>query len=99
MKTGFLTHDLPNEKVINSLPGIFYIYEPIEYYFRLIAWNKNLETVLSYTANELLYKPAHDFFSTTEYKRVAKAMEKVFLRGMKWTPKTGPAYKVEIKPL
>ena len=70
-----------NEIIINSLPGIFYIYEPFENYFRLFAWNKNFETTLGYTAKELWHKPANDFFSKAEYKRVAKAIEQVFLRG------------------
>jgi len=69
------------DKIINSLPGIFYLYESYKDDFRLIVWNKNHETSLGYTAKELWHKPWYEFYSEPEIKKIKKALAKVFSEG------------------
>lgn len=54
------------DAVINSLPGIFYVYEEGQ---RLIKWNKTLETRTGYSPDELLNKHALDWFSVASILR------------------------------
>lgn len=67
-----------NDAVLNTLPGIFYIYEEGE---RLIRWNQNHETATGYSAEELLNKHPLDWFEGEDKKKMASAMEKIFIFG------------------
>ncbi len=67
-----------NDAVINSLPGIFYVYEEGQ---RLIKWNKTLETRTGYSPDELLNKHALDWFAEEERERIATEIKNVMDRG------------------
>ena len=60
-----------SDAAINSLPGVFYAYESG---VRLVRWNKNLEKVSGYSAEELLNKHPLDWFADKERKRVEAAL-------------------------
>lgn len=72
--------------LIDSLPGIFYLYQVTKDDFKLIAWNKKFETVFGYSASELVNKSAKDFSSSKEFSRIEKALKKVLEIG-KWQVK------------
>jgi len=69
------------ERIINSLPGIFYLYEKVGDQLLLKRWNKNHETDLGYSSEDLLNKRGSSFFTKKEFKRVAKEIEQVFIKG------------------
>jgi PAS domain S-box-containing protein len=52
-----------SDRLIDSLPGTFYVYDA---QFRLRRWNKNHETLTGYTAEELQGKWMGDFAATEE---------------------------------
>lgn len=72
--------------LIDSLPGIFYLYQVTKDDFKLIAWNNKFETVFGYSASELVNKSAKDFSSSKEFFRIEKALKKVLEIG-KWQVK------------
>ena len=75
--------ELMNEKtfsdaVINSLPGIFYLYEFQADGFHLVKWNKNHETKTGYSTEELFHlSPLEDWFEGDDIKRVAVLIEQI----------------------
>ena len=69
-----------SEKVLDSLPGIFYVYDENG---NLIRWNKNHETLTGYTAHELPQRKMLDWFSDEDQPRIATTAEKVFEIGGK----------------
>ena len=70
-----------SNKLINSLPGIFYVYEKVGYKFFLKRWNDNLETNLGYSGEELLNMQPYQFFTKKEYIKVEKAIMQIFTSG------------------
>ena len=68
------------EKIMNSLPGIFYLYEKVGNQLLLKRWNKNHETDLGYSNEELLNKYGSSFFTKKEFRRIAKGIEQVFIK-------------------
>jgi len=70
-----------SEKIINSLPGIFYLYEKIGDQVFLKRWNINHVKVFGYSDEELINSLGSTFFTKKEYKRVEKVIEKVFTEG------------------
>ncbi|HDY71062.1 MAG TPA: PAS domain S-box protein, partial [Nitrospirae bacterium] len=66
------------DAVINSLPGIFYVYEEGQ---RLIKWNRTLETRTGYSPDELLNKHALDWFAEEERERIATEINNVMGKG------------------
>ena len=74
------------KKLIDSLPGIFYLYQVTKDDFKLIGWNKNFETAFGYSASELVNKSVRDFFTSKEFFRVGKGLKKVLEIG-KWQVK------------
>jgi len=71
-----------NNKLINSLPGIFYLYEVTEDDVVLKRWNQKHVTELEYPASELKNMSASVFYTKEEYQRVRKAIERVFETGL-----------------
>lgn len=67
-----------SEAILNSLPGIFYFFDQEGHYLR---WNKNLELVTGYSAEELARMHPLDFFRGKERERVAERVQKVFELG------------------
>lgn len=66
------------EKIINSLPGIFYI---VDADGKMLQWNKNLELISGYTADEIRCKHPLDFFDEKDKGPVAIALQKAFEEG------------------
>lgn len=64
--------------MINSLPGIFYVYNEDQY---LIKWNKNHETITDYSSEELSQMHILDWVGDEEKKRLAAEVETVFKEG------------------
>ncbi|MFC2084217.1 PAS domain S-box protein [Bacteroidota bacterium] len=77
------TADLKVEKefsdhLINSLPGIFYMFDKSLHFTR---WNKNLEKVTGYNSEEITKISPLDLFTGETKKRVAMKIGEVFLKG------------------
>lgn len=74
---------IQNEKVfsdflINSLPGIFYLYDE---HGRFSRWNKNFETISGYQAAEISLMHPLDFYDGDEKNLMKTKIEKVFSDG------------------
>jgi len=69
-----------SEKVLDSLPGIFYLYDENG---NLIRWNKNHETLTGFTAEELPKRKMLDWFSGEDGKRVEERVTNLFTTGIK----------------
>ncbi|MEO6719507.1 MAG: PAS domain S-box protein [Ferruginibacter sp.] len=65
-----------SDSIINSLPGIFYLYDETGEFIR---WNKNLETVSGYSAEEIKHMHPVDFYDEPE-KPLIKQRIKDLLR-------------------
>ncbi len=70
-----------SRKLINSLPGIFYLYKRIGDHFRLIQWNRNHELVTGFSSEELYHKTPDHFFYPSEHKALSKAITNVVEKG------------------
>ena len=66
-----------NENLIDSLPGIFFLYEYINNEARLIKWNKNHEELLGYTTEDLQNMAAIDLFPQNDLKILTREIEKL----------------------
>jgi PAS domain S-box-containing protein len=71
-----------SNKLINSLPGIFYLYQKKGDNFFLKRWNDNLELSLGYTKEELYDMQPFQFFSEKEYMKIEKAINQIFTTGV-----------------
>lgn len=70
------------DKMINSLPGMFYLYKIVDNQPLLIRWNKNHETITGYSAEELKYKNVFDFFPVeSERNIIIEGTKAVFEKG------------------
>jgi len=67
-----------SEKVLKSLPGIFYLYTEEG---ELIRWNKNHETLTGFSADELPHRSMLDWFSGEDQQRVESAVQNLFIDG------------------
>ncbi len=68
-----------SDTIINSLPGIFYLYDE-EGNFR--RWNKNLEFISGYIDTEIIKMKPLDFFDIDERNLLKQKGDEVFGRGM-----------------
>lgn len=66
------------DKILNSLPGIFYLYEKSGDTFFLKRWNKNHVTLLGYSDDELLNKRPGDFFDEENVTIIEKGLTDIF---------------------
>jgi len=67
-----------SEKIINSLPGIFYLSDQTP---NLIIWNKMFETLSGYSAGELkTMRPIH-LFVTEDQPAVLQSLQKTYTTG------------------
>lgn len=64
------------EQLIESLPGIFYLFSYPE--LKLKRWNKNFATILGYSDEELSCMSLADFHPGDVYNSIQSAWEKVF---------------------
>ncbi|HBL22966.1 MAG TPA: hypothetical protein DDZ40_02495 [Deltaproteobacteria bacterium] len=67
-----------SEMAINSLPGIFYLFEQNG---TIRRWNSNFEQVTGYSPDEITRMTLMDFFSPEEQGSIAQAVNKVFSDG------------------
>jgi PAS domain S-box-containing protein len=68
-----------NETLINSLPGIFYLYNSEG---NIIRWNRNHERLTGFSAEELKDRNVLDWFTGDEIKKViADDVERIFAKG------------------
>ena len=68
-----------SETIINSLPGIFYLYNNEGKFLR---WNENLEIVSGYSAEEITQMIPTDFFPEDEREYIRGRVEKAFADGV-----------------
>lgn len=76
-----------SDSIINSLPGIFYLYDSKG---RFLRWNTNFETVSGYTADEVSKMHPLDFFQGDDKKLVSEKISVVFEKG--WAEVEAPFY-------
>lgn len=67
-----------SESIINSLPGIFYLYDREG---KFIRWNKNFELVSGYSSEEISRMHPLDFFKGREKNMLEKKIKTVFMVG------------------
>jgi PAS domain S-box-containing protein len=67
-----------SDKIIDSLPGTFYIFDERGQFAR---WNRNLETLTGYSAEEIARMSALDFVASEEREYLARKVEEVLARG------------------
>ena len=72
------TEKLFSDSLINSLPGIFYLYDNTGKFTR---WNKNFETTSGYSAEEISGMHPFDFYDSDEKKLMQSKIENVFSLG------------------
>lgn len=67
-----------SEKVLTSLPGIFYLYDENG---NIVRWNKNHETLTGFSAEEISDRKILEWFSEEEKKHIASRVKETFDRG------------------
>ncbi|MBM0104934.1 PAS domain-containing protein [Steroidobacter sp. S1-65] len=67
-----------SDQIVNSLPGVFYIFDEQGRYLR---WNDNLERVSGYTSQEIAALNPLQFFSGADVERVQARIAQVFEAG------------------
>jgi PAS domain S-box-containing protein len=67
-----------SDSIINSLPGIFYLYNQEGRFYR---WNKNFEQVTGYSPEEILQLHPIDLFDESEKELLRSKINNVFLVG------------------
>ncbi len=67
-----------SDNIINSLPGVFYLYNKEGKFYR---WNKNMEIISGYTSEEILNGNPLMFFKPENHAYVAKEIGEVFKTG------------------
>jgi PAS domain S-box-containing protein len=73
-----LTEKILSEAVIESLPGIFYLFDEQG---RLIRWNETIENITNYSTEEITRMRPLDFFAESEREKVNAAIQQVFATG------------------
>ena len=67
-----------SEKVLNSLPGIFYLYDEDG---NNVRWNRNHEILTGFSAEEISHRKILDWFDEDEKKHIASRVKETFTRG------------------
>lgn len=67
-----------SDTIINSLPGVFYLYNKEGKFYR---WNKNLELVTGYTSDQLEYMTPLDLINPADRGLVGSKIANVFQYG------------------
>lgn len=67
-----------SEKVLSSLPGIFYLYDEDG---NIVRWNKNHEILTGFSAEEISGRKILDWFNEEEKKYIATRIKETFTRG------------------
>jgi PAS domain S-box-containing protein len=67
-----------SDALINSLPGVFFVFDQMGHQIR---WNKNLEAVLGYSAEQIKSMRPLDFVTEEDKEGVRQAIAHVFAEG------------------
>ncbi len=67
-----------SDALINSLPGVFYLYDRQE---RFLRWNKNFETVTGYDAEEIPRLRPLNVIAEEDHASLAERIAEVFAKG------------------
>ena len=67
-----------SDSIINSLPGVFYLFNKEGKFLR---WNKNFENVLGYSSKEIAKIHPVELFDESEKKLIADKINNVFITG------------------
>ena len=78
IKTQSIREKELSDSIINSLPGIFYLYDKNG---NILRWNKNFETVTGYTNEEISRMNALDFFEEKFQPLMKEKVANVFKSG------------------
>lgn len=70
-----------NKKIIDSLPGTFYIYHIANEGIFLKRWNKKFASEHGYSDHELWNVSASVFFTKNEFTRIEKAIREILVKG------------------
>ena len=73
-----LKEKILSEAVIESLPGIFYMFDDQG---KLVRWNETIESVTHYSTEEITGMHPLDFFGEAEQQRVEAAIKQAFATG------------------
>jgi PAS domain S-box-containing protein len=69
---------LMSDSIINSLPGVFYLYD---HNGKFIRWNRNFEEVTGYSSDEVASMHPLDFFRGEEKQLLQERIAEVFATG------------------
>ena len=67
-----------SEKVLSSLPGIFYLYDEDG---SIVRWNRNHEILTGFSADEISHRKILDWFNEEEKKYIASRVKETFVVG------------------
>ena len=67
-----------SESIINSLPGIFYLFDAQG---RFLRWNRNFERVSGYSSEEMPERNPLEFFTGEEKGLVQERIQETFVKG------------------
>ena len=67
-----------SDSIIGSLPGIFYFFDSKGKFLR---WNKNLEKISEYSAEEISTMSPLDFFIDRDKAKVSERIRETFAKG------------------
>ncbi|MEO6230248.1 MAG: PAS domain S-box protein [Ferruginibacter sp.] len=83
-----------SDSIINSLPGIFYLYDNTG---KLIRWNKNMESITGYDSNEIAQMIPDDFYIDCQKDMIQDMRQLVFnkrIQDVECTLKTKQGIKI-----
>lgn len=63
-----------SENLINSLPGVFFLFQKTGTEFKLVQWNKNFERLSTYSVDELFGRPYTDFIASEDQENANKVL-------------------------
>ena len=66
------------ELLINNLPGLFYLFDSD---FKVHKWNKNVETVTGFSAEEVQTRHIFELFTGSDLGNIKKSIEDTFIEG------------------
>ena len=72
---------LKKDKIVEFLPGIFYVYEMVGDDFKLTHWNTNHEEVTGYTSSELKGKKVFEFFYPEDFEVIREGLSEIMIHG------------------
>lgn len=70
-----------SENLINSMPGLFFLFEHEQETSRLKRWNKNLETTMKYSPEELKDLDIHKLFNTEHPHQINELEQQLIRQG------------------